>query len=327
MVKLVITDDGSVDSNLLVEDIAVNAKGGTEIMKEGLFNRVSPDLLKHFQIICSRPSTLEQDKIRVLWCHDLPEDPFVSNLANPSYRDQFDLFVFVSNWQADQYKRVLGVPYEKSIVIENCITPIEVGKKSTDKIKLIYTPTPHRGLELLVPVFKKLCEHFDNLELNVYSSFKLYGWEQRDEPYLKVFEECKNHPNINYHGTVSNEEVRAALAESHIFAYPSIWPETSCLCLIEAMSAKCIAVHPNYAALPDTAGGLTMMYQWSENIQTHANRFGSTLVTAIRYAQAREVEPILDFAKTYADYRFNWERRTTTWENVLTGLAREKGRI
>lgn len=326
MVKLVITDEGGVSSDP-VEDIAANAKGGTELMRDELFKRISPELLEHFQIICSRPTMLDNSKIKVLWCHDLPEDPYVRNLADPEYRKQFDLFVFVSNWQAEQYKRVLGVPYEKSYVIENAITPLEVGNKSKDKIKLIYTPTPHRGLELLVPVFKKLCEHFDNLELDVFSSFKLYGWEHRDEQHRKVIDECKEHPNINYHGTVSNEEVRKALAESHIFAYPSIWPETSCLCLIEAMSAKCIAVHPNYAALPDTAGGLTMMYQWSEDIQTHANRFGSTLVTAIRYAQAEEVNPILDFTKTYTDYRFSWERRATTWENVLSALAREKGRI
>ncbi len=327
MVKLTITGDGEVTSTLPQEDIAANAKGGTELMRDELFKRVSPDLLQHFQIICSRPTMLDTSKIRVLWCHDLPEDPYVRKLAEPSYRDQFDLFVFVSNWQAEQYKRVLGVPYEKSYVIENAITPIDVGTKSKDKVKLIYTPTPHRGLELLVPVFKKLCEHFDNLELDVFSSFKLYGWEHRDEPYRKVIEECKEHPNINYHGTVSNEEVRKALSEAHVFAYPSIWPETSCLCLIEAMSAKCIAVHPNYAALADTAGGLTMMYQWSEDIQTHANRFGSTLVTAINYAQAEEVNPILDFTKTYTDYRFSWDRRATTWENVLSSLAREKGRI
>lgn len=326
MVKLTILDDGNIESTV-TDDIAANAKGGTELMRDALFSRISPDLLKHFQIICSRPTHLEEDKIRILWCHDLPEDPYVRNLAEPSYRDQFDLFVFVSNWQMDQYKRVLGVPYSKSIVLENAIVPIEVNEKPKDIIKLIYTPTPHRGLELLVPVFKKLSEHFDNIELDVYSSFKLYGWEQRDEPYRKVFEECNNHPKINYYGTATNDVVREALSKAHIFAYPSIWPETSCLCLIEAMSAKCISVHPNYAALPDTAGGLTMMYQWSEDVNTHANRFGSTLVTAINYAQTNEIVPILDYTKTYADYRFSWDRRIVAWENVLTSLARERGRI
>lgn len=326
MVKLTILDDGNIESTV-TDDIAANAKGGTELMRDALFSRISPDLLKHFQIICSRPTHLEEDKIRILWCHDLPEDPYVRNLAEPSYRDQFDLFVFVSNWQMDQYKRVLGVPYSKSIVLENAIAPIEVNEKPKDIIKLIYTPTPHRGLELLVPVFKKLSEHFDNIELDVYSSFKLYGWEQRDEPYRKVFEECNNHPKINYYGTATNDVVREALSKAHIFAYPSIWPETSCLCLIEAMSAKCISVHPNYAALPDTAGGLTMMYQWSEDVNTHANRFGSTLVTAINYAQTNEIVPILDYTKTYADYRFSWDRRIVAWENVLTSLARERGRI
>lgn len=319
MVKLTIVDSAT--------DVAVNAKGGTELMRDALLKRVSPDLLDHFQIICSRPGELNPDKLKVLWCHDLPEDPYVAKLSDPSYLDKFDLLVFVSNWQMDQYSRTLNVPYSKSIVLENAIEPIDYATKTKEKIKLIYTPTPHRGLELLVPVFKKLCEYFDNIELDVFSSFKLYGWDQRDEPYRQVIEECKQHPKINYHGTVSNDEIRSALQAAHIFAYPSIWPETSCLCLIEAMSARCIAVHPNYAALPDTAGGLTMMYQWSEDVQTHANRFGNTLVQAINYAMSDEINSILDFTKTYADYRFSWERRVAAWENILTNVAKEKGRI
>lgn len=317
--KLVITDDQ--------EDIAVNAKGGTELMRDALFARLPRDLLDHFQIICSRPNKLDDSKLKVLWCHDLAEDPAVSRLQDKNYRDQFDLFVFVSHWQMEKYNRVLGVPYGSSVVLENAIVPIDDCEKATDKVKIIYTPTPHRGLELLYPVFDKLCESFDNIELDVYSSFKLYGWEQRDEPYKELFEALKAHPKINYYGSVSNLEIREALQKAHIFAYPSIWPETSCLCLIEAMSAKCIAVHPNFAALPETSGGLTMMYQWDEDPVVHVNKFAANLAAAIKIAQTEEIKPILDYIKTYTDYKFSWERRAAGWRNVLINLAKKKGRI
>jgi glycosyltransferase involved in cell wall biosynthesis len=315
--KLTIVDDGS--------DIAPNAKGGTELMRDALFARIDPELLEHFQIICSRPGKLDPDKIKILWCHDLAEDTAVSRLADPSYRDQFDLFIFVSNWQMEKYSNQLGVPYSKSIVIENAINPIEnCSDKPTDKIKIIYTPTPHRGLELLVPVFEKVSEMFDNIELDVYSSFKLYGWSERDIPYEGLFDRCRGHERINYHGAVSNEEVRSALSQAHIFAYPSIWAETSCICLMEAMSARCVTVHPNYAALPETSGGMTMMYQWCEDPSQHANRFAGNLINAIRMVQQPEINPILDYVKTYTDYRFGWDRRITTWNGVLKSLLQGK---
>lgn len=322
MVKLTILDEPSADV-----DIAANSKGGTELMRDALFSRLDKDLLDKFQIICSRPSVLDPSKIKILWCHDLAEDPAVSRLSETGYRDQFDLFVFVSNWQMERYNSILGVPYSKSIVLENAITPIDnCNDKPTDKIKLIYTPTPHRGLELLVPVFEKVSQMFDNVELDVYSSFKLYGWEQRDEPYQALFEKCKEHPKINYYGSVSNDEIREALRKAHIFAYPSIWQETSCLCLIEAMSARCLAVHPNFAALPETSGGLTMQYQWCEDYTQHANRFAGNLITAIQMVQQPQVGPILDFIKTYADFKFNWDRRAAVWNNILNSLVNEKNR-
>ncbi len=316
--KLVISND----------NIAANAMGGTELMRKALFEHIDNELLENFQIICSRPDNLDPDKIKILWCHDLAEDPAVSNLSDPEYRNQIDFFVFVSNWQMEKYNSILGVPYNKSIVLENAIVPIEnCFDKPTDKIKIIYTPTPHRGLELLIPVFEKISEMVDDVELDVYSSFKLYGWEQRDEPYKQIFERCEKHPKINYHGSVSNEEIRKALTQAHIFAYPSIWPETSCLCLIEAMSARCISVHSNLAALPETSGGLTMMYQLSEDPTEHANRFAGNLLNAIQIVKQPEINPILDFVKTYTDFRYDWSRRASSWKHLLQTLYNERSKL
>jgi hypothetical protein len=42
-------------------------------------------------------------------------------------------------------------------------------RKSKERIKLIYHTTPHRGLQILVPVFEKLCEWHDDIELDVFS--------------------------------------------------------------------------------------------------------------------------------------------------------------
>jgi len=110
--------------------------------------------------------------------------------------------------------------------------------------------------------------------------------------------------------------------KSHIFAYPSIWPETSCLAAMEAMSAKNIVVCPNFAALPETCAGFAMMYPYNENKNHHAIQFAHTLSNAIVNVQRNDgsLDPYLDFQKQYFDYFYGWEKRKTEWDNLFTSL-------
>lgn len=301
-------------------EMTKDAMGGTELMAMNLEKRLEPELLEKFQIISSRVENIDDSKKKVLWLHDLPGDPASDHLKNGGY-NRFDKLVFVSNWQMQGYIEYYGIPWYKCAVIQNAIDPIESHEKTKDKIRLIYHTTPHRGLNILYSVFDKLCEVHEDIELDVYSSFKIYGWEQRDEPYKPLFEACENHPKINYHGSVSNERVREALKESHIFAYPSIWKETSCIALIEAMSAGLMCVHPNYAALPETASNWTWMYQYQDSERDHAQVFYGMLDGAIRSIKSGESENRLYNQKQYIDMFYNWELRATQWKYLLASMV------
>ena len=306
-----------------VNEVSQNSKGGTELMREGLESRLDPELVADFQIIPSRVRELDETKIRVLWLHDLPGDPECDHLKNGGH-EKFHQLVCVSNWQMQQFSAYYRIPFSKFIVIENAIEPIAESTivKPSDKFKIIYHTTPHRGLEILVPVFSKLAEKYDFIELDVYSSFKIYGWEQRDSQYEKLFDTCREHKQINYYGTVSNEEVRQAVAQSHVFAYPSIWAETSCLSLMEAMSAKCICLHPNYAALFETAGGTTMMYQWHENPNSHAQVLYTHLENIIDHRNDPGVANVTGIQSSYANLRYSWQRVTAIWVDLLNSLKK-----
>ena len=125
---------------------------------------------------------------------------------------------------------------------------------------------------------------------------------------------------MTYHGHVSNEEVHNALQKAHIFALPSIWPETSCIALIEAMSAGCICVHSSLAALPETAANWTLMYDHTEDGQEHANRHALTLADAIRLVDNDNMKERLNMQKAYVDGYYSWEVRAKQWEVFLTSL-------
>jgi len=169
-------------------------------------------------------------------------------------------------------------------------------------------------------VFQRLCETHDNIELDVFSSFGLYGWQEKDEQFKPLFDELDAHPKINNHGAQPNDVVREALTKSHIFAYPSIWEETSCLCLMEAMSAGCLCVHSSYGALFETAANLTVMYQYNENLNNHAGIFYDLLNHSIENINNEALVNKTKSQKIYADHFYNIDLKATQWESLITSL-------
>ena len=301
------------------------ANGGTEMMRNQLYSRVDPDLLDKFQIICSRVRWIDPKKPTILWCHDTWDDPESQHLKEEERRARFEKFVFVSNYQLSTYNLALQVPYAQSFVMQNAIEPIELKDKNKDQIKLIYHTTPHRGLNVAVAAIMELAKNYgDKIHFDVFSSFEAYGWKDRDKEFEDLFNNIKEHPQMTYHGYQPNEKVREALQEAHIFAYPSIWPETSCIAAIEAMSAGCQVVCPNFAALPETTANFATMYQWSEDIQFHANVFANMLNAAIQNHYDENTQRKLLYQKNYTDNFYNWDLRANQWTGFLQGLSNQK---
>lgn len=302
-----------------------NSWGGTEQMGRALTTHITPGLLNKFQVILSRVREIDDTRIPILWLHDLPGDPESQKLKDPEYRKQFKKIIFVSHWQQQMYNTILGVPYSEGIVIKNAIEPIPedllIKPNPENKINIIYHPTPHRGLELLVPVIKEMVKYYPEIHLDVYSSFNIYGWKQRDEPYQKLFQDIKDDPNMTYHGSVGQPELRRAIGRAHIFAYPSIWQETSCLCAIEAMSAGTLTVTSSLAALPETCANYALMYNYTEDVSKHANMFFKVLHHAIGTIKNSSATNYLKAQKEYFDRNYSWQVRKDEWTYLLNSLV------
>lgn len=305
-------------------ELSKNSKGGTEMMRQRLVENVDDELLQSYAIHLSRPREMYDDVKNIMYCHDLALDP-ENNILKDGGWEKFDHFVFVSYWQRDQYILIYGIPYSKCTVIHNAIELEYSGaKKATDEIRFVYHTTPHRGLELVYPIFDALSQQFDNIHLDVYSSFKIYGWENRDDAYKKLFENLENHPNITYHGAKSNEEVLECLEKAHIFLFPSIWPETSCIAMIEAIRSGVLVIHPSYAALPETSSGATVMYDYTEVANDHANMAFAVVKNLL---DAQKLDPNL-FNTMMNNERCTLPRNsinnfTNSWNNLLRRLLND----
>lgn len=304
-----------------LNELNQKAMGGTELMALRIESAIDPDDLKRLQIIHSRARNLDPNKKKIYVLHDLAGDPEVRHLKDEGWK-KFDKLVFVSNWQQQMYNAYLGVPYSAGVVLKNSIDPIPKHDKPKDKVRLIYYSTPHRGLGILYSVFDALYKEFgDRIELKVFSSFELYGWPERDKPFQDLFKKLEDHPGIVYSKSVPNHVIREEIMKSHIFAYPSIWQETSCLCLIEALSGGLVSVHSSLAALPETSLGLSFMYDYTEDLNTHAQVFYANLKHAIRMVESESVGGT-ELTKIAADYVYSLDRRKAQWnslaKNVLT---------
>lgn len=309
----------------------INAAGGTELMTERLLNMLTEEHKRDFQFIISRlRHPLDETKKRVLILHDLPNDS-ESNIIARHYHERFHKIVFVSHWQQQAFINHYRLPWSKTAVLKNAIEPIDISDspfelRSGDSgvCRIIYHTTPHRGLKLLVPVVDELSKTY-NVHLDVYSSFGVYGWGDRDEHFKDLFDYISNHEHMTYHGAVPNDEVREALKKSHIFAYPSIWPETSCISLMEAMSAGCVCIHPDFAALPETAANLTVQYTWQEDEEKHRDMLYRTLASVIRtmHDGNKSLAGMLHYQKSYADLFYSLEYRKTEWNSFLSSIEVE----
>ena len=301
-----------------------NAVGGTELLAERLVKGSKKDLLKNTNIIFNRPDLYKQyfdSGINIFNFQDLPNDRMYKNFFESELVNKFSHFVFNSDYQKEEFCNKFDFNGRNISVIKNSINPIEMKQKKYDgKVNLIYHTTPHRGLELLAHCFPKILAENDKVHLKVFSSLKIYGWDEKDKVFEPLYKKLKGMKNVEYNSNVSNEEIRKELVNSHIFAYPNIWPESSCIAAIEAMSAKNLLVLPNHAALKETGSKSKFLYEFTDNASDHINTFQKQLTHAIQYVQkqSEDYKSHLDELKIYADKNYNSNDYLKKWELVLS---------
>jgi len=294
--------------------------GGSENQFRLLLKYLSDESFKDINLILNdtNPNLLEKDRINILWVHHFVNQKEIINLGIKEYVDKLDYIVFNSNWNFEKFGYQFKIPESKSIVIRNAIEKIEFQEKPKDKINLIYHTTPWRGLKHLLKVFKDL--NRNDVELTVCSSMTIYGKKFDDvygEKYERIFEECRNTKNVNYLGFVENNKIIELLKKTHIFSFPSIWPETSCISAIESMAAGCEVVTTNLGAIFETCSPFGNLISFDRNFDKMKKKFKNALLYSINNYWSYENQKKLKLQRETINLLYSWETRSVEWKNFF----------
>ena len=308
------------EKSRILEKINSDCFGGSENQLRLLLKYLPDESFKDINLVLNNTEhdLLEKDKINILWMQHFVNQDEAKNLGSKDYVNKLDYIVFNSNWNFEKYQYQFKIPESKSLVIKNAIEKISLHEKPKDKINLIYHTTPWRGLVHLLKIFKNL--NLDNVELNVCSSTTIYGKKFHSilgKKYENIFNECKDTKNVNYLGFVNNQEIIKLLKKMHIYSFPSIWPETSCISAIESMAAGCQVVTTNLGALYETCSHFGTFVGFDRNFENLEKKYAETLNESIKNYWSEENQKKLKLQQETINLTYSWDKRSAEWKSFF----------
>ena len=315
------------EKSRILKKINNESLGGSENQLRLLLKHLPDESFKDINLILNNTNhdLIEKNKINILWMQHFVNQEEAKNLGSKDYVNKLDYIVFNSNWNFEKFQYQFKIPESKSLVIKNAIEKIDFHEKPKDKINLVYHTTPWRGLIHLLKVFKRL--NLQNTELNICSSTIIYGKKFDSilgKKYENIFEECKNTKNVNYLGFVENNKIIELLKNMHIYSFPSIWPETSCISAIEAMAAGCEIVTSNLGALYETCAPFATFVGFDSNFDNFEKKYQKALENSVKNFWSKENQKKIRFQQEVINLTYSWNVRSKEWISFLEEARRLK---
>lgn len=297
-------------------DIDASWIGGTELMALSMQEKIlplAPHLSEWNWIIAPGKVNLREDGKNIAWVHLGEFEGDLSWLQHPLVAH----IIFVSYYQYQRFvERYPGINQSRCHVIKNAIDPIPLKDNPKDKIKLLFHSEPYRGLEVLLEAFRMVDD--PDIELHVIGDLdtKTIDWKIQMQNSIKESILLDN--RVICHGRLSNEDTRKQVQQCHMFAYPSTWRETSCICLIEALSAGLYCITNSFTVLPETGIGLTKIYPFDENLSQQAKVLHEHIMVGLDDIRSNRFNKKVQ--ADIANSHYSWESVTKQWLNFANGI-------
>jgi len=114
------------------------------------------------------------------------------------------------------------------------------------------------------------------------------------------------------------------LKKTHIFSFPSIWPETSCISAIESMAAGCEVVATNLGAIFETCSPFGNLISFDRNFDNLEKKYSVALLNSIKNYWSYENQKKLKLQRETINLLYSWETRSIEWKNFFDEIRKKK---
>lgn len=271
----------------------------------------------------------------IAWIGHDDEQHSIQRLEYARERKAWSAFAFVSQWQLQEFCRNFWIAPEKCRVMRNAISPafaaIEPSEpwfRNGSLPILAYTSAPYRGLDVLIGAFPAIRRAVRGAELRIFSGMGQDLSDPLNQPYEALYKQCLATEGVHLVGRIGQTELAREIGQCAALAYPSTFPETSCIAVMEAMSAGAAILTTRLGALPETTAGFAHMVEATEDATRRAKDFADMVIAALN---AIRIDPdaaaaLRDQQIAYARREYAWPTRAEQWQAWLAGIVHQHAR-
>jgi len=265
----------------------------------------------------------------VMWNQHADDQPAIEALEFTRERKAWASIAFVSEWQREQFCNVYWVDRGKTRVMRNAISPAFAGAtpvrpwfKSGQAPVLVYTSAPYRGLDVLLEAVPVIRSAIPDVRLRVFSGSRTQQIAGENDPFAELYRRCVSTEGVDYIGTVPQAELAAELGQAAALAYPSTFPETSCIAAMEAMAMGATVLTTSLAALPETLAGFGRMVPPKEDPNALARDFAAMAIDALNEIKANPDRASFrrETQMAFVRQHYTWAPRALEWQSWLFEL-------
>ena len=186
----------------------------------------------------------------ILWFQDM--DPMNMFQMNNLIQHIVPLTDFHANYLREKiipnHLHDMLTPIGNAIIPERFQKDIEIVP-----LRFIYSSCPTRGLQTLLPVFKKIKEIYSEAELYIYSDFNT-NYAKKKVNTTSLLNQIDEIEGVYNMGRVSQDILSEEMLKADYWLYPTAFEETYCITALEAQAARCICLYTNIGSLPEVIG-------------------------------------------------------------------------
>lgn len=266
--------------------------------------------------------------VKLLWVHDIhcgANDPHMQR-----WLLKFDRILCLSEWHKGFFRSVYPtVDPARVVVTRNGIDPGRFATPVPKTNSMVFSSSPNRGLDWLLPNFQMVRQRVPDAELHIYYGFDC--WEaiarandnqaelQEIARYKEAIRAAVAQGGVHYHGRRPQPEVAEAYLRAKVWPYLTGFTETSCITAMEAQAAGAVPVCSSLAALGETVKHGSLFD--NNDLQT-PQRWFDEVIHMLTDEPYRAF--VAEAGRKYALENLSWKSLAADWLKMFDHVAKEQ---